>query len=335
MIEGETEGAPCNRHYPESRPWLLFKTRDILLSPPTMKITLTVTEGPHQGLVFTFQEPDTFIVGRSKDAHFRLSVKDKYFSRNHFLVEVSPPLCRLMDMASTNGTFVNGKRVLRAELNHGDEVRGGQTKIQVTIEGGETLAPPKASPPDESDNDSPATLGPYRIERELGRGGMGVVYLARKTGGPPVALKTLHPAVAVTDSAMVRFLREADALRKLDHPHIVGLRDLGHAEGQIYFAMDYVESVDANKLLKESGGSLPIPLAIDLACQALEGLAARPRPRLRPPRHQAPQPAGREPRRPPIRPHRRLRTSPPVPDLNLERPDPAGRLRRLDRLHRP
>ena len=70
-----------------------------------MNVTLTVTEGPHQGTSFTFREHDTFIVGRSPDAHFRLPLKDKYFSRFHFMVEVNPPLCRLMDMASTRAVF--------------------------------------------------------------------------------------------------------------------------------------------------------------------------------------------------------------------------------------
>jgi hypothetical protein len=87
--------------------------RDDFLTPPgeapDMEVRLSVTEGPHQGEVFTFREHDTFIVGRSQDAHFRLPLKDKYFSRFQFLIEVNPPWCRLVDMASTNGTYVNGR----------------------------------------------------------------------------------------------------------------------------------------------------------------------------------------------------------------------------------
>ena len=76
-----------------------------------MRITLTVTEGPHKGQAFVFDGHDTFLVGRSKRAHFRLPSKDRYFSRIHFLVEVNPPHCRLMDMSSSNGTYVNGVRI--------------------------------------------------------------------------------------------------------------------------------------------------------------------------------------------------------------------------------
>jgi hypothetical protein len=53
-----------------------------------MQIKLTVVEGPHQGREFTFREHDNFIVGRAKCAHFRLPMKDKHFSRVHFMIEV-------------------------------------------------------------------------------------------------------------------------------------------------------------------------------------------------------------------------------------------------------
>ncbi|HEX8202150.1 MAG TPA: FHA domain-containing protein, partial [Isosphaeraceae bacterium] len=117
-----------------------------------MKVTLTVIEGPHQGEEFVFRDPDTFMVGRSKDAHFRLPRKDRYFSRHHLLVEVNPPECCLMDMASTNGTFVNDRKVTRIELRDGDTIRGGQTVIRVAIDVGEpdpTTLPTRVGSPAE------------------------------------------------------------------------------------------------------------------------------------------------------------------------------------------
>jgi serine/threonine-protein kinase len=100
-----------------------------------MKVTLDVIEGPHQGRRFTFAEHDTFIVGRARYAHFHLPTKDQYFSRAHFLLEVNPPLCRLMDMASTNGTFVNDKKVSQVDLKHNDLIQAGDTVIRVRLEG--------------------------------------------------------------------------------------------------------------------------------------------------------------------------------------------------------
>ncbi len=97
-----------------------------------MPLTLTVTAGPHIGRAFTFDRHDTFLVGRAAEAHFSLP-DDPYFSRMHFLVEINPPLCRLTDLNSHNGTLVNGQKVQTADLRHGDEVRGGKTAIRVSV----------------------------------------------------------------------------------------------------------------------------------------------------------------------------------------------------------
>lgn len=100
-----------------------------------MKVTLTVVRGPHEGRTFTFTEHDTFLVGRAGYAHFQLPKKDQHFSRAHFMVEVNPPFCRLIDMASTNGTFVNKVNVHETDLAHNDLISGGDTVIRVRIEG--------------------------------------------------------------------------------------------------------------------------------------------------------------------------------------------------------
>ena len=99
-----------------------------------MKVTLTVIEGPHAGSSFAFFEHDAFLVGRSPDVQFRLPLKDKTLSRVHFLIEVNPPACRLMDLASTNGVRVNGKRVHSGDLSHGDRIEAGNTVLAFAVE---------------------------------------------------------------------------------------------------------------------------------------------------------------------------------------------------------
>src|SRR4051812_39012010 len=101
-----------------------------------MRVTLSVTAGPHAGRVFEFTRHDVFLVGRSQQAHFRLPKVDPYFSRVHFVVEVNPPACRLTDMNSRNGTKVNGRRVTTADLADGDEIKAGHTFLRVAIEAG-------------------------------------------------------------------------------------------------------------------------------------------------------------------------------------------------------
>src|SRR3954447_23166733 len=99
-----------------------------------MPIKLTVIAGPLTGRSFPFASHETFIIGRAPEAHFSLP-DDNYFSRMHCLIEVNPPRCQLTDLASRNGTYVNDVRVQSAELKHGDEVRGGQTVLKVTMSG--------------------------------------------------------------------------------------------------------------------------------------------------------------------------------------------------------
>jgi len=112
----------------------------------------------------------------------------------------------------------------------------------------------------------------YHVVRPLGKGSMGVVYLAvGKEDGAPVALKTIIPAVAGTRSQLERFLREAEILRQLSHPHIVSFRASGESGGKIFFAMDYVRGRDANYLLRAEG-PLAVPRAVGLVCQLLDAL---------------------------------------------------------------
>jgi serine/threonine-protein kinase len=113
----------------------------------------------------------------------------------------------------------------------------------------------------------------YKIVRELGRGGMGIVSLAlREADGMPVALKTITPAFIPSEKDVARFLREANILRELDHPNIVACRDVGHAQGQLYFAMEYVPGTDARRLLEEYRAPLPIDRSVGIVCQLLEAL---------------------------------------------------------------
>jgi eukaryotic-like serine/threonine-protein kinase len=113
----------------------------------------------------------------------------------------------------------------------------------------------------------------YQVVRELGQGGMGVVYQAVRTAdGALVALKTIKPAVDPTPLEMDRFLREARILSQLDHPNIVSFHELGQSDGLLYFTMDYVAGTDAAQLLSQYGGPLPTARAVDLVCQLLWAL---------------------------------------------------------------
>ncbi len=246
-----------------------------------MKLQLTIIAGPHQGREFEFDGRDTFLVGRTKDAHFQLSYDDPYFSRRHFLVEVNPPRCRLIDLNSRNGVLLNGARVQTAEVADGDEIAAGHTVFKVRV-----LAPG----PDESATldlpVNPAAVHPtlefqplrpnvpgYRIQGELGRGAMGVVYRAtRERDGLAVAVKTILPAAGTSRKMIDRFLRECIILGQLGHPNVVAFRECGEAGGLIFLAMDWVDGPDLGARLRATG-PVEVRTAVRMACQMLAGLA--------------------------------------------------------------
>ncbi len=99
--------------------------------PSVAIVRLRVTAGPHTGREFQFDQHETLLAGRSSFAQLRL-VDDVHFSRNHFRLEVNPPECHLIDLDSTNGTFVNGQRVRQAMLLSGDVIQVGDTELTVT-----------------------------------------------------------------------------------------------------------------------------------------------------------------------------------------------------------
>jgi serine/threonine-protein kinase len=99
-----------------------------------------------------------------------------------------------------------------------------------------------------------ALAGVWSIERELGRGGMGVVYLARDVAlDRPVALKVLHPALAADAEQRERFLREARTGARLSHPHIVPIYAVEAQDDLVYFVMGLVDGESVGERLRREG----------------------------------------------------------------------------------
>ena len=114
-------------------------------------------------------------------------------------------------------------------------------------------------------------LGSWILERELGHGGMGHVYLARRadateTGPERAAVKVLAAHLVTDSGQLARFEREIAVLRKLDHPNIVHLFEAGVQAGQPFYAMEYVEGPSFEGLL-QTHGRLPWPEVLDMALQ--------------------------------------------------------------------
>src|SRR6185436_5003956 len=119
--------------------------------------------------------------------------------------------------------------------------------------------------------------GKYRINEQLGKGGMGAVYSAIHLGTErPVALKVIAPQLMKHDELVERFRREARAAGRLRHPNVVDVTDFGFASlGQdqvAYLVMEYLDGYPLNEILDQEP-SLPLNWVIDIieqACSAVE-----------------------------------------------------------------
>ncbi len=112
----------------------------------------------------------------------------------------------------------------------------------------------------------------YIVERELGRGGMGRVYLARQLSlDRPVALKVMSKRWAVDPVFVARFTREAFAAAQLAHPNIVQIYDIGEVEGRRFFSMEYVRGRSLAEVVKAQG-KLDPETAVGYILQAARGL---------------------------------------------------------------
>ena len=116
-----------------------------------------------------------------------------------------------------------------------------------------------------------AALGPqYRLEHELGRGGMGVVFLATDTTlDRHVAIKVVHPELAPHESITRRFLAEARTIARLRHPNIVAIHAAGSADGLLYYVMDEVAGESLRQRLNRDG-----KLGVEEAARITADLAA-------------------------------------------------------------
>lgn len=113
----------------------------------------------------------------------------------------------------------------------------------------------------------------YQVEKKIGAGGMGEVYLARDTKlNRPVALKFLPAQYASDESFKTRFKREAQSAAALNHPNIITIHEVAEYESRPYIAMEYVEGRSLRNLIGEK--DLSADQAIDIFLRACEGLAA-------------------------------------------------------------
>jgi serine/threonine-protein kinase len=115
-------------------------------------------------------------------------------------------------------------------------------------------------------------IGPFTVEKEIGSGAMGSVYLARYKNNQRVALKFISSSLTSNETSMARFEREAEILKQLKHPNIVRLFGYGKHKRIPYYAMEYVEGESLDRVLARRGGKLPWEEVVRLGQQLCDAL---------------------------------------------------------------
>lgn len=271
-----------------------------------MEVLLRVTSGPHAGQEYVLKETDTCVVGRSSHVRFSMH-QDPLLSREHFRVELKSPNCTLVDLGSTNGTKVNGRRVESTPLRDGDVITAGDSAFVIRVDrthsngkaslhclGCGRAAPEGSTPSDLGTGDTglwlcescsarrnqfPATHPDYLIERRIGQGGMGEVYLARQLSiNRQVAIKMMVPTGAASAKAKDYFRREMQILQDLlmpsgqCHPNIVAFYDIFEIDSQFQLIMEHVAGKNALEWVGALSGPLPIASAARIGRLLLSAL---------------------------------------------------------------
>ena len=148
-------------------------------------------------------------------------------------------------------------------------VDGGDLDAQDAVKAAEEARALEASLAPDLPGES--RLGEFRLVREIGRGGMGIVYEAEQEPlGRRVALKVLPAGAALDERLSIRFLKEARAAARLDHPGIVHVFTSGRAQGVLYFAMELIEGRSLAELV--AGGPMKPDAAARIAAEVARAL---------------------------------------------------------------
>jgi serine/threonine protein kinase len=180
-------------------------------------------------------------------------IDDCVLSLLHCRFHMSEGCVFITDLGSTNGTWVNGERIISLELHDGDTLTIGGSKIRVQIpftapSGTLVTTPPESHAPAKSEI-SGDIFGSvmYSLNRKIAEGGMGSIYEAQQFGAEgfikTVAIKMILPKYAQRETLISSFVGEARLVANLVHQNIVQIHHLGRHEGGYYIAMEYIDGI--------------------------------------------------------------------------------------------
>lgn len=236
-----------------------------------MSIRVRLEHGQGAGTTWRLATPGVYGLGRVPQSS--IQVLDMRVSKEHAEIHLADDGVRakLKDLGSTHGCQVNGQPVVgEAALKAGDELRMGNSILRILSDGNadKEAAPVQGRTQDAAKERAPAaaethrTLPPddlvgrelagYRVERKIGAGGMGGVYVAEQMSlHRKVALKVLSERFASDKDFVDQFVNEARAAGALNHPNVVQVYDVGSAEGHQFFSMEVMPGGSIEDRIKD------------------------------------------------------------------------------------
>jgi len=219
---------------------------------------LVVRKGRNSGAEYRLNA-DRLTMGRRSASP--IPVLDPKSSREHAVVTRKGDLFFLQDL-SRNGTLVNGQPASRnaehpTPLHFGDKIQIGDTEMELIDESKEPIG---------------IEIPGYKILEKIGHGGMGTVYKARQLSmDRVVALKVLSEKYSANREFVDRFIREARAAGRLNHPNVIHVHDVSKVNQLHFFSMEFVDGFSLKELLRIQGKLEPGKI-LDIALQTAKAL---------------------------------------------------------------
>lgn len=228
-----------------------------------MQAQLLIVSGPDKGRVFPLEDGQTLAIGRGADSQTSLS--DPRVSRQQCLLEVDGQRFILSDTNSSGGTYLNGERISRVELQPGDVFRIGETEIRLELENRQNAEPATVQTPSPAARSAgvPASalaelvgknLQHFEIQKILALGTTGVVFKARDTEKQrPAAVKVLFPETSKHEEEVQRFVRAMKTMINIRHENLVEIYAAGKTGPFCWVAMELVEGESVSQVIERIG----------------------------------------------------------------------------------
>ena len=208
-----------------------------------------------------------------RDAGNTIVLPTEGVSRHHAVIKWHNNQVTLTDQNSTNGTFLNGKRLKQAVVNLRDKIKLGEWTVTLELLHHDQTQLMPSSEHQGTQGRENRKVGKYELVERLGKGGTAQVYKAFQPGVERfVAVKVLHNHLSDSDDFVQRFQREARGVGQLQHNHIARVIDFDVDNNQYYMVMDYIQGGTLQALIQQSG-ALPTEKALRLAAQLADAIA--------------------------------------------------------------